>query len=378
MTPDVATAAPGRSRLRRRRTFLVAAIALVLVVALFVVAVSCLPRNTSTPPTVRVDRGPVTLAVNASGNITPAGQQSLGFADGGTVSQVLVKVGDRVAPGQTLARIDDTVARQTLAQKQATLDQQLATLAKLRGGNSVEAAQASLDQARDTESKTRTQVDATNASNRSATARARTQLQFDQSSLDRAEDQLGADRSACRASPRTTTPTPAATAGAPTTALGGSTGTSTTTGTPTRSTTTTARITTASLTTATTLPTVSASIRLAADSAPLGNLDDDLDNADGRSGPACARLLSDRQAVQQAQGAVVSSRTALDAAQQREKTDTAAGQVSLSNARNSVVTPRTSSRPRATTARRTSRPSRPRSTTPVPGSCSRRRTSTRP
>jgi HlyD family secretion protein len=77
-------------------------------------------------------------------------------------------------------------------------------------------------------------------------------------------------------------------------------------------------------------------VRLA-DSSPLGDLDDDLDDADGRTGSACSRLLSDRQAVQQAQGTVVSSRTAVEAAEQRERTDAAAGQVSLENARTSIV-----------------------------------------
>ena len=41
--------------------------------------------------------------------------------------------------------------------------------------------------------------------------------------------------------------------------------------------------------------------------------------------------------MQQAQGAVVSSRTAVEAAEQRERTDAAAGQVSIENARTSVV-----------------------------------------
>jgi HlyD family secretion protein len=78
-------------------------------------------------------------------------------------------------------------------------------------------------------------------------------------------------------------------------------------------------------------------VKLAA-SAPLGDLDDDIDDADERTAPACSRLLSDRQAVEQAQAAVVSSRTALDAAEEREQTDEAAGEVSLENARTSVVT----------------------------------------
>ena len=74
----------------------------------------------------------------------------------------------------------------------------------------MEAAQASLDRRRTSSAATRPQVDATNAANRSATARARTQLRVDQQSLDRAEEQLHADRTACRASPRTTTATPTA------------------------------------------------------------------------------------------------------------------------------------------------------------------------
>ena len=82
-----------------------------LVVAISIVAVSCQTGDETGPPTVTVDRGTVALAVSASGSIAPGGRQSLGFADGGTVTQVLVNVGDQVQPGQLLARIDDTVAR---------------------------------------------------------------------------------------------------------------------------------------------------------------------------------------------------------------------------------------------------------------------------
>jgi HlyD family secretion protein len=357
-----ATAAPDTRRLRRRRVILLVAIATVLIVAISLVAVSCLSSNQPESPTVRVDRGTVALAVNASGNIAPSGQQNLGFADGGTVSQVMVNVGDRVEPGQLLAKIDDTVARQTLAQRRATLAQQVATLDKLRGGNSVEAAQATLDQARSAEAATQAQVDATNASNRSATSRAQAQLRFDESSLDRAEDQLRADRASCRASPRTTTQTttPVTGAAVPTNTVPTNTvptvptvptntgtvptntGTvPTNTGTvPTNTgttTPTTTRPTSTVVTPTTSAPVVTSRVALRAESSPLGDVDEDTDLADERSGPACQRLLSDRQAVQQAQGAVVSSRTALDAAQEREKTDAAAGQVSLENARTSVV-----------------------------------------
>ena len=184
MSEDIAST-PVRQH-GRRRTILLIATALVLIVAITIVAVSCSGNNETGPPTVVVDRGTVALAVSASGSIAPGGRQSLGFADGGTVTEVLVNVGDQVQPGQVLARIDDTVARQTLAQRQATLAQQTATLNKLIGGNTVEAAEASLDKAQDIERATRRQVDATNAANRSATSRAQTQLSFDKSSLDRA------------------------------------------------------------------------------------------------------------------------------------------------------------------------------------------------
>jgi HlyD family secretion protein len=84
-------------------------------------------------------------------------------------------------------------------------------------------------------------------------------------------------------------------------------------------------------------PVVTTRVARLSSSGPLDDLDDDLEDADERSGPACARLVSDRQAVQQAQAAVVTSRTSLEAAEQRERTDAAAGQVSVENARTSIV-----------------------------------------
>ena len=347
MSQDIAST-PVRQH-GRRRTILLIATALVLIVAITIVAVSCSGNNETGPPTVVVDRGTVALAVSASGSIAPGGRQSLGFADGGTVTEVLVNVGDQVQPGQVLARIDDTVARQTLAQRQATLAQQTATLNKLIGGNTVEAAEASLDKAQDIERATRRQVDATNAANRSATSRAQTQLSFDKSSLDRAEQQYDADRSACRASPRTTTATPTT---PPTGGQqpGGQPGTTVT-------------VTVPPPTTAPSQPTrhrrnsgdsggsggygdsggsgrvVTERVGLRAASSPLDDdVDDDVALADGRTGAACSRLLSDRSAVQQAEGAVVASQTALDAAEERENTDRAAGDVSIQNAQQGVVT----------------------------------------
>ena len=95
MSPAVGTT------LRRHRRLLLVAIAVILIVAISVVAVSCTGNEEPGPPTVTVDRGTVALAVSASGSIAPSGRQSLGFADGGTVKQVLVNVGDRVRVQET-------------------------------------------------------------------------------------------------------------------------------------------------------------------------------------------------------------------------------------------------------------------------------------
>ena len=84
---------------------------------------------------------------------------------------------------------------------------------------------------------------------------------------------------------------------------------------------------------------VTTPVGLRAASSPLdGDVDDDIALADDHTGAACSRLLSDRSAVQQAEGTVVSSQTALDAAEQKERTDRASGDVSVQNAQQAVVT----------------------------------------
>ena len=84
---------------------------------------------------------------------------------------------------------------------------------------------------------------------------------------------------------------------------------------------------------------VTTRVTLRADSSPLDDdVDDDIELADERTGAACSRLLSDRSAVQQAEGAVIASQTALDAAEERERTDRASGDVTVQNAQQQVVT----------------------------------------
>ncbi|MHA6785984.1 hypothetical protein ACVGOW_34050 [Pseudonocardia saturnea] len=251
--------------------------------AVLVTAVACSGAPTP-PPVVRVDRGLVATSVTASGTLVAITEQNLGFAEGGQLAEVLVSVGDRVQAGDVLARLDDFALDQALAQSRAQLDQARANLAKITGGNSVEAAEASLGQAEEILSATSAQVDATNAANDVATERARVQLDYDRSVLDDARDQLAEDRAGCSRSTPTTAPKPA-------------TESSGLLGTPAAQ--------------------------------PPATVTPD---------PECEAIPADETAVQQARGAVIASETALQTAEQRENVDEASGRLSIENARNSVVT----------------------------------------
>ena len=182
----------GRSRRARLR-----AVVPVLVAILF--AAGC-GETAPPPPTVRVDRGDVISSVKASGSIVAVGEQKLGFPDSGKIAEVLVKVGDRVEPGQVLARLDDFGLRQTLAQRQASLDEQQAVLGRVTGDPSVDGAEAAVRAAQDIQDATEDEVAATDEANSSASGRARAELKVEQDARDLAQRQLRAARAACAAS----------------------------------------------------------------------------------------------------------------------------------------------------------------------------------
>ncbi len=80
-------------------------------------------QHTSAPPAMtRVQRGTVTTAVAATGTLQPARERSLTFSVDGTVTEVRVRVGDQVAAGQVLARVDDTTAKDRVDSAQDALD----------------------------------------------------------------------------------------------------------------------------------------------------------------------------------------------------------------------------------------------------------------
>ena len=88
--------------------------------------------STSTQTTVK--RGIVLSSVSASGNVIVPNQVALSFSGSGTVTQVLVKVGDLVKAGQALAAIDGGSAKVSLETAQAQLASAQAQSATLKAG----------------------------------------------------------------------------------------------------------------------------------------------------------------------------------------------------------------------------------------------------
>src|SRR5713101_1031057 len=93
-----------------------------------VVLVGLIARDTvfATPAAVAIrtstaDRGTVTSVVSGTGSLLPAGRMNVSFKQTGVLTEVDVKVGDKVTTGQVLARIDSTTQQAALAQAQASL-----------------------------------------------------------------------------------------------------------------------------------------------------------------------------------------------------------------------------------------------------------------
>src|ERR1700738_359114 len=95
------------------------------VVAVGLLALSSIYSTASAKSVVRtatVQRGTVQSTVSATGNVAAATTLSLNFQSGGVLTSVDVKPGDQVAPGQQLAKIDDTQAQASLPSAQAALN----------------------------------------------------------------------------------------------------------------------------------------------------------------------------------------------------------------------------------------------------------------
>lgn len=95
--------------------------------------------------TVRV--GSLVVSATGAGTIIPAKQWDLSFQQSGTVTEVLVTVGETVEAGQVLARLDDTAAQEAVAMAEQALviqESSLATLTAAPSEDEVAAAEATL------------------------------------------------------------------------------------------------------------------------------------------------------------------------------------------------------------------------------------------
>jgi membrane fusion protein, macrolide-specific efflux system len=75
----------------------------------------------ATVRTATADRGTVTSVVSGTGSLAPAGRMNVNFKVAGTLTEVDVRVGDKVTAGQVLARIDASTQQTSLAQAQASV-----------------------------------------------------------------------------------------------------------------------------------------------------------------------------------------------------------------------------------------------------------------
>jgi HlyD family secretion protein len=78
--------------------------------------------------TATAEIGTVTSVVSSTGSLEPGGRMNVNFKVAGTLTEIDVKVGDKVVTGQVLARIDASTQQASLAQAQASLASAQASL----------------------------------------------------------------------------------------------------------------------------------------------------------------------------------------------------------------------------------------------------------
>jgi HlyD family secretion protein len=225
--------------------------------------------------------------------MTASSQQNLGFPNGGQLTNVFVKVGDRVEPGQVLATVDDFALRQALEQQQGALKSQEAALNRLINSPVADGAKDTLAQAQEILDKTRKQADEALDAAEQEIDNAERKLAIDKKALDKAKDKLEADERACGSGSSSRSKTE-------------------------------------------------------------GSDDDDEDGStSGTSGssnssqslvtvsnPACSNIPADKQAVTSAKQQVVISENAVETAKRQRDNQKASGELSIANAEQGVVNAR--------------------------------------
>jgi macrolide-specific efflux system membrane fusion protein len=202
----IASRAPslGRGGLRWLNLGLLGLVALIGVVSYLVVSSApASPASSVVQQTGTVKRGVVLSSVSATGSIAAAKDLTLDFENGGTLTQVDVKAGQRVTRGELLGTIDSTDARASVTQAEAALSSARANLQTTVTGEtaaqrqqdavSVKQAKAAVTSAKAAVQSARTGAASNNTSARQALAQAQQQLRTDQGSEAVAVAQLKTD-----------------------------------------------------------------------------------------------------------------------------------------------------------------------------------------
>ena len=329
---------------------------LVSVVLVPLVLAACTSGRSPLARTVPVERATITNEVTASGSVSAATSRNLGFAKGGRLTSLQVKVGEQVRAGQVLATVDTYALRQVLKQQEANLASQQAALDRIIANPAVSGARATLSQSKVILTATQRQVNAVGVADDSAITRARAQLHAARRAKQKADNAVKAARNACKASdppatsarslaatPRTTSVrsrTAAATSSVPRTTARQPTAPPTTgpptTGPPTTAPPTTAPPTTAPPTTAP--PTTAPPATAPPTTAPPTTAPPTTAPPSSASAAACAsQVAMARSAQASADQGVEAAKTTLAAAEQKKKVDAAAGEVSVETSRQGVV-----------------------------------------
>jgi HlyD family secretion protein len=132
------TTLPERRTGRRHGRWIGAGIVVIvigLIAALVLNRTASSGTSTATVATTTVTRGNVVASVAGSGTVAAAHALDLSFQTSGTVTQVLVKEGDSVTAGQTLAQLDTRDLELQVASAQAALDSANTKLTQTKDGN---------------------------------------------------------------------------------------------------------------------------------------------------------------------------------------------------------------------------------------------------
>jgi HlyD family secretion protein len=158
---------------------------------------SCSGGQPAAPTYDTVTRGNVSTGVTASGALAAKSSEQLGFAQGGKLTSVKVKVGQKVEAGDVLATISSKSARDTLKQAEANVEAQAAVLAGSSDNPAVQNAAATLERARHVVLETEQQGAASSRADSKAVSRAKKQKSTDQNAKDDAENAVEKAMDAC-------------------------------------------------------------------------------------------------------------------------------------------------------------------------------------